>query len=83
MKTQTRGDVVIEDIKIGDVHHEYDVLSDTYIKVTVITPPFKPKGGSYWEWQAKSEQGVKIKYFASEKSLEARYNPVLYKTTDQ
>ena len=49
MKTHTRGNVIVEDIKIGDIHqYEYNLG----IKVEVISLPVRSEKGE-WRWQSK------------------------------
>jgi len=49
-KTQTRGNVIVENIKIGDIHYEYDLGFG--IKCKVITQPVLKEGR--WSWQSKN-----------------------------
>ena len=81
MKTKTKGDVIVDDIKLGDTFYEYDVLSNTYNKVTVVSQPIQE--GNYWELKVKTDKGKQITYIISSVAIEARYNPVLYKTKDK
>ena len=65
MKTLTRGDVIIEDIKIGDIHYEFDY--GLCVKSKVITLPIKNDDGS-WEWQSKKlNSGEIIDYLVNPK----------------
>jgi hypothetical protein len=50
MKTHTRGNVIVEDIKIGDIHYEYEY--NFGIKVEVISLPIRSEEGE-WSWQSK------------------------------
>lgn len=52
MTTYTKGDVIIEDIEIGDVHYEYG--GDEELKVTVVTKPILERvtNGHLWTWTA-------------------------------
>lgn len=59
MKTHTRGNVIIEDIKLGDIHYEYEY--NCCIKSTVTTLPEKDKFGN-WVWQSKTDSGGVIDY---------------------
>lgn len=44
MKTYTKGNVIVEDIKVGDVHYEFEYFSG--VKCEVITLPEKEKDGN-------------------------------------
>jgi len=50
-KTLTKGNVIVEDIKIGDIHYEFDY--GVGIKCEVITLPVRDDNG-YWTWQSKN-----------------------------
>ncbi len=72
--TLTKGNVIIENITVGDIHYEYDY--GVGIKVKVITKPIRNDNG-YWSW--KSEQlstGKIIDYGVSEQY--SHYGPNLY-----
>jgi len=56
-KTLTRGNVIVEDIKVGDIHYEYDY--GIGIKCEVISAPVKTEEGN-WEWQSKNMKSDKI-----------------------
>lgn len=49
-KTKTRGNVIVENIKVGDIHYEYDL--GLGIKCEVITLPKLKEG--MWSWQSKN-----------------------------
>ena len=49
-KTRTRGNVIVENIKIGDIHYEYDLGFG--IKCEVIKQPTLEDG--VWDWQSKN-----------------------------
>ena len=73
-KTHTKGNVIVEDIKIGDIHYEYDLGMG--IKVEVITLPVRSESG-YWTWKSKQvSTGKEIDYGVTE-GLE-HYGPNLY-----
>lgn len=59
--TYTRGDVIVEEIEIGDIHYEYDYFG---IKVVVLEKPTLDEDGN-WVW--KSE---KINYETGERTGE-------------
>jgi hypothetical protein len=48
-QTQTRGNVIVENIKVGDIHYEYDL--GLGIKCEVVTLPKLDDG--LWTWQSK------------------------------
>lgn len=71
--TRTRGNVIIEEIKVGDIHYEYDLGMG--IKVQVDTLPVKK--GDQWTWEATHlSSGNKINYLVTEGLT--HYGPNLY-----
>lgn len=73
-KTYTKGDVIVEEIKIGDIHYEYSY--NVGIEVQVISEPRKRDDGS-WEWESKSvKTGKIIGYRVNPKY--SHYGPNLY-----
>ena len=69
---KTKGNVIVEDIKVGDIHFEYDLGME--IRVEVTTEPVKD--GDQWKWKAKTEDGTEINYLVTEGM--AHYGPNLY-----
>ena len=60
-QTQTGGNVIVEKIKVGDIHYEYDLGLGLGIKCEVITLPKLEDGR--WSWQSKNvNTGVIIDY---------------------
>lgn len=60
MTTRTRGNVIVEDIKIGDIHYEFGYGCG--IKCEVITLPVRDEKG-YWTWKSKNvNSGKEIEY---------------------
>lgn len=60
MKTHTKGNVIVEDIKIGDIHYEYEY--NIGIKCQVLTMPKLDENGVY-HWQSRNiNSGNIIKY---------------------
>ena len=60
MKTYTAGNVIVEEIKVGDIHYEYDW--GVGIKCEVITLPTLNENGQY-EWKSKNvNTGQEIDY---------------------
>jgi len=51
MKTLTKGNVVVEDIEIGDIHYEYEL--GVGIKSQVLTKPKLDKNGC-WVWESRN-----------------------------
>ena len=51
MATLTKGDVIVEDIKIGDIQYEYEY--NVGIKSVVIELPVRSEDG-YWTWKNKN-----------------------------
>lgn len=74
IKTHTKGNVIVEDIKIGDIHYEYDL--GLGIKVEVISLPVRSEDG-YWAWKSKQiSTGREIEYGVREGF--SHYAPNLY-----
>jgi hypothetical protein len=57
MPTLTKGNVIVENIKIGDIHYEYEL--GTGVKSEVISLPVRDENG-YWTWQSKNLNTGKI-----------------------
>ena len=65
MKTYTKGDVIVEEIKIGDIHYEYEL--GVGIKCEVMTLPTLNETGQYI-WESKNlKTGNIIKYLVDPK----------------
>ena len=77
-RATTKGGIILENIKIGDIHYEYEY--GFYMKSKVITIPIKEEredGDHYWSWQSESlSNGKIINYGTSEKNN--HYGPNLY-----
>ena len=56
-KTYTKGDVIVEDIRIGDIHYGY--LYNFGVKLQVLTRPFI-NGDGNWEWKVRRISDGKI-----------------------
>lgn len=79
-KTYTAGNVIIEDIKIGDIHYEYDFGCGIKCEVVTLPIPEKDDDGTLWTWRSKNvnrnapddiiDYAVHSKY--------AHYGPKLY-----
>lgn len=75
-KTSTKGNVIVEEIKVGDIHYEY--YGATELKTTVKTLPQKTEreDDNYWTWTSLTDDGVEITYGISDKY--AHYGPNVY-----
>lgn len=72
--TKTKGNIIIENIKIGDIHYEFDYGFGT--KCEVLTLPIRSSNGK-WEWKSKNLiTGEEIDYLVTE-GFE-HYGPKLY-----
>lgn len=72
--THTKGNVIVEDIKIGDIHYEFEY--NTGVECEVISLPQRNTEG-YWTWQSKNKNSGKIiDYGVNEKY--SHYGPNLY-----
>jgi hypothetical protein len=72
--THTKGNVIVENIKIGDIHYEFDY--GLCIRVKVISPPVRDDDG-YWTWESQHLDSDRvIKYGVNEKY--PHYAPNLY-----
>lgn len=60
-KTFTGGDVIVEQIQVGDIHYEFEY--GYYLEVEVLSRPVKQPNGPRWGWIAKdTTSGKEIKY---------------------
>lgn len=76
--TTTKGGIVIETIKIGDIHYEYEY--GCCIKSTVISLPVKVTeeiNEEYWTWQSKHDLSDRIIDYGVSKKY-SHYGPNLY-----
>ncbi len=58
METRTKGNVIVEKIKVGDIHYEYEY--GLGIKCKVITKPIFSKKDGGWKWKSKDLKTNKI-----------------------
>jgi hypothetical protein len=72
--TRTKGDIIVEDIKIGDIHYEFGY--GMCIKCEVITLPVFDKEHGGWSWKSKRSNGEPIDYFVHPDY--SHYGPNLY-----
>jgi len=71
--THTKGNIIIENIKVGDIHYEYEYGCG--IKVEVLTLPVRE--GDYWSWKSKCiSTGEEIDYGVT--AGLSHYGPNLY-----
>ena len=74
MKTYTKGNVIVEVIKVGDIHYEYEY--GVGVKCEVITLPTLNESGQY-EWKSRNVNTDKvIDYLVGSKY--SRYSANLY-----
>ena len=73
MEVRTRGNVIVNELKVGDITYEYDYNME--IKSEVITKPQRDTDG-YWTWKAKDRNGNVIEYGVHERYQ--HYGPKLY-----
>lgn len=73
-KTYTKGNIIVENIKIGDIHYEFEYGMG--IKCEVISLPVRDERG-FWSWQSKNlKSGAIINYGVLENN--SHYGPNLY-----
>jgi hypothetical protein len=73
-KVYTKGNVIVNDIKVGDIHYEYEF--GIGIKSEVISEPVRSPDG-YWVWKSRNlNTGKIIDYGISERY--PHYGPNLY-----
>lgn len=72
--TNTKGNVIVENIKIGDIHYEYfmGMCSKTIVK----TLPVRDEEG-YWTWKSEKEDTKEIVNYGVAEGY-AHYAPNLY-----
>ncbi len=66
-KTYTKGNVIVEDIKIGDIHYEYSYGKEIVVEVISLPVAEERKEDIYWTWASKTENGEKVTYRVSNK----------------
>jgi len=72
--THTKGNVIVEEIEVGDIHYEYNL--GLGIKTEVLTKPKLDEGGN-WIWKSKNVNSDKeIDYLVNPKYL--HYSANLY-----
>jgi len=73
--THTKGNIIVENIKVGDIHYEFEYGCG--IEVEVLTTPTKDGESGLWEWVSKSVKTGKIVNYAVHEDY-AHYGPNLY-----
>lgn len=73
-KTLTKGNVIVEDIKIGDIHYEFEY--GIGIKSEVVTLPVRNEKG-YWTWKNKNMSSDNIIDYGVTEGM-SHYSPNLY-----
>ena len=58
MATRTKGNVIVEEINVGDIHYEYDMGMG--IKCKVVTKPEFSEMSGGWEWESENIKTGKI-----------------------
>ena len=74
--TRTKGNVIIEDIKVGDIHYEYDMQIGMNIECKVLTKPTQTEEGN-WTWKSQDvNSDEEIDYMVNPEY--SHYAPNLY-----
>lgn len=73
-KTLTKGNVIVDNIKVGDIHYEFEY--GIGIKCEVITLPVRNKEG-FWTWKSKNLNTGKIINYGVQEGM-SHYAPNLY-----
>ena len=72
--TRTKGNIIVEEIKVGDIHYEFS--GPFGIECKVETKPERDKDGN-WNWVSRNVRtNEKIPYFVHPKY--SHYGPNLY-----
>jgi hypothetical protein len=74
MPTMTKGNIIVEDIKICDIHYEFEY--GVGIKCEVITLPVRDDEG-LWTWKSKNLNNDNVIGYAVQEGLE-HYSSNLY-----
>jgi len=74
MVTHTKGNIIVEAIKVGDIHYEFEY--SFFIKCKVLTKP-ELNENKQWVWQSENiKTGEKIDYLVDPKY--SHYSSKLY-----
>jgi len=74
MSTYTKGNIIVENINIGDIHYEFSY--NVGIKCQVITKPIRDIDG-LWSWQSKNLKTNEIINYGVKEGM-SHYSPNLY-----
>ena len=74
MATQTKGNVIVENIKVGDIHYKFEYGMG--IKCEVITLPTRDDSG-FWTWKSKNLLTEKEISYGVREGM-THYSPNLY-----
>ena len=74
MATRTKGNIIVEDIKIGDIHYEFEYGMG--IKCEVISLPVRDDEG-YWSWKSKNVNNENIIEYGVREGM-SHYSSNLY-----
>ncbi len=73
-KTFTKGNIIVEDIEVGDIHYEFEYGFHT--KSKVITKPVRADDG-IWTWESENIKTGEIIYYGVNEKY-SHYSPNLY-----
>lgn len=76
MPTHTKGNVIVENIKVGDIHYEYGYGFCIKSTVKTLPVPNDDQQGIIWEWQSETDNGEILNYAVHSKY--SYYGPNLY-----
>ena len=75
--TRTKGNIIVEDIKVGDIHYEFEYGMCFKSQVLTIPEAEQREDDTYWTWTSKNlKTGETISYGVSSKY--SHYGPNLY-----
>jgi hypothetical protein len=61
----TKGNVIVNEIKVGDIHYEYSYNIGT--KLEVVSTPIRIDSDESWEWNSKRiSDGMLIAFYVKE-----------------
>lgn len=78
MPTLTKGNVIVENIKVGDIHYEYGCGHCIESTVKTLPMPNIQDDGILWQWHSETADGTIIDYAVHSKC--SHYGPNLYDT---
>ncbi len=71
---KTKGNVIVNEIKVGDIHYEFGY--GMCIKSEVTSQPTRSEDG-YWTWQSKQVDGDRVIDYGVREGM-THYGPNLY-----